>query len=65
VGSDGWPTSKIRVPHLRDGLIVAKVGSLAGGPYRNLNPYLGWPIHAASLRGGDRGSMAFGEVEHP
>ena len=25
---DGWPTSKIRVPHLRDGLIVAKVGSL-------------------------------------
>jgi hypothetical protein len=22
----GWPTSEIRVPHLRDGCIVAKVG---------------------------------------
>jgi hypothetical protein len=25
-GWDGWPTSEIRVPHLRDGFIVAKVG---------------------------------------
>jgi hypothetical protein len=40
VHQDGWPTSEIWVPHLRDGFIVAKVGIVRSATvFSSYRPY--------------------------
>jgi hypothetical protein len=72
------PGALCRVPHLRDGLIVAKVGHfrgsenpdtpnspMAGGPYIETTHTLGCPIHAASSHGWDIRAKARAVLPQP